>query len=115
MSQFIVENLSEIDSIHQYIQGSLNSLSDSVSRYPMLGPRHLAPRGFAFSISELSLRLPSILKMSNLIHVHAGTYTSDLRLMVQDWSNIPKSVCPHSPERRGKPKIANLAVLIRRP
>jgi hypothetical protein len=37
VSQFIIENLSEIENIHQYIQGSSNSISDALSRYPMLG------------------------------------------------------------------------------
>ncbi len=39
ISSFIVENLSEFETIHQYIQGKNNMLPDSCSRYPMLGPK----------------------------------------------------------------------------
>jgi hypothetical protein len=115
VSQFIIENLSEIESIHQYIEGSFNSLSDAASRYPMLGPRHLAPRGLTNSIDELLSRLPSTLKSTELVHVHAGTHTSDVRQIVQAWSLIPKSVVAHSPVRRGAPEHANLAILVPRP
>ena len=53
VSQFIIENLSEIESVHQYIQGPSNSISDATSRYPMLGPKALAPRGLTHSVEEL--------------------------------------------------------------
>jgi hypothetical protein len=43
VSQFLVEQLAELDTIHQYIQGHLNSLADAASRYPLLGPKRLAP------------------------------------------------------------------------
>jgi hypothetical protein len=39
VSQFLVEQLSELETVHQYIQGHLNSLADSASRYPLLGPK----------------------------------------------------------------------------
>jgi hypothetical protein len=82
VSQFLVEQLSEIETKHQYIQGELNSLADAASRYPLLGPKRLAPRGLANSVREALARLPVYLKESKDIQVHAGTYTSDLKLMV---------------------------------
>jgi hypothetical protein len=57
ISSFIIERLSEIETVHQYIQGKLNTLPDSCSRFPMLGPRDLAPRGYTHSIEELLRRL----------------------------------------------------------
>jgi hypothetical protein len=41
VSQFIVEQLSELDTVHQYIQGHLNSIADAARRYPLLGPKRL--------------------------------------------------------------------------
>ncbi len=38
ISSFIIERLSEIETIHQYIQGKMNGIPDSCSRFPMLGP-----------------------------------------------------------------------------
>jgi hypothetical protein len=36
VSQFLVEQLSELDTVHQYLQGHLNSVADAASRYPSL-------------------------------------------------------------------------------
>ncbi len=58
VSQFLVEQLSELDTVHQYIQGHLNSVADAASRYPLLGPKRLAPRGLAHSVQEALARLP---------------------------------------------------------
>jgi hypothetical protein len=115
VSQFIIENLSEIENVHQYIQGSSNSISDATSRYPMLGPRQLAPRGLTHSVSELLSRLPTSLKSAKSVFVHAGTHTPELRQIVQAWSLIPSSVEPHSPVRRGSPAISDLAIFVPRP
>ena len=42
ISSFIIERLSELHTIHQYIPGKLNSIiPDSCSRFPMLGPKQL--------------------------------------------------------------------------
>jgi hypothetical protein len=35
ISSFIIEKLSDIDTVHQYIQGKVNTIPDSCSRYPM--------------------------------------------------------------------------------
>jgi hypothetical protein len=115
VSQFIIENLSEIENVHQYIQGSMNSISDALSRYPLLGPKQLAPRGLSNCVTDLLSRLPSSLKSAKVIHVHAGSFTSELRQLVQTWSEISNNVEPHSPVRRGSPKFSNLAILVPRP
>jgi hypothetical protein len=36
VSQFIIENLSELETFHQCVQGPSNVIPDSASRYPML-------------------------------------------------------------------------------
>ncbi len=50
ISSFIIERLSEIETVHQYIPGKLNAIPDSCSCFPMLGPKSLATRGFANSV-----------------------------------------------------------------
>jgi hypothetical protein len=52
VSQFLVKELLQLETVHQYIQGHLNSSADSASRYPLLGPKRLAPRGLARSVKE---------------------------------------------------------------
>jgi hypothetical protein len=37
ISSFIIERLSEIQTVHQYIPGKVNSIADSCSRFPMFG------------------------------------------------------------------------------
>ncbi len=85
VAQFLIEQLSELDTVHQFIQGHLNSVADAASRYPLLGPKRLAPRGLAHSVQEVLSRLPAALRQAAKINVHAGTYTSDLKLVVQTW------------------------------
>jgi hypothetical protein len=80
--QFIVEQLAELDTIHQYIQGPQNSIADAASRYPCLGPKRLAPRGMANSVSEMLQRLPEALKVAEDVHVYAGIHTADLKQLV---------------------------------
>jgi hypothetical protein len=61
VSQFLVEQLAELETVHQYIQGHLNSIADATSRYPLLGPKRLAPRGLANSVQEALARLPFLI------------------------------------------------------
>ncbi len=116
VSQFIVEQLSEIETVHQYIQGELNSIADAASRYPLLGPKRLAPRGLANSVREALKRFPDRLRNAQNIQVHACAYTSDLRVMVQSWIATKKgSVQSIAPTRTTAPVPADLAILIPRP
>jgi hypothetical protein len=116
VSQFLVEQLSELDTVHQYIQGHLNSVADAASRYPLLGPKRLAPRGLAHSVKEALARLPDELRSAAVVHVHADTCTSDLKTIVQAWVAGNKgSVQSIAPTKRGSPQHADLAILVPRP
>jgi transposase InsO family protein len=116
VSQFLIEQLSELDTVHQYIQGHLNSVADAASRYPLLGPKRLAPRGLAHSVQEVLSRLPVALRQAAKINVHAGTYTSDLKLIVQTWISGNKgNVQAVAPAKKGFPAEADLSIMIPRP
>jgi hypothetical protein len=116
VSQFLVEQLSEVETIHQYIQGEMNPLADAASRYPLLGPKRLSPRGLANSVKEALVRLPARFQAAKDIQVHAGTYTADLKLMVQSWVSTNKgSVQAVAPTRKMAPTPAELVVLVPRP
>jgi hypothetical protein len=78
ISSFILEHLSEFDTVHQYIQGKVNTLPDACSRYPMLGPKRLATRGLANSVAEMLRRLPARLKEAKLVHYHGGKQNAEL-------------------------------------
>ena len=81
----------------------------------MLGLKALAPRGLTHSVEELLKRLPLAMKSAKVVHVHAGTHTTELKTIVQYWSSVSNSVEPHAPVRRGSPKFADLAILVPRP
>ena len=92
----------------------MNTLSDAASRYPLLGPKLLAPLGMTHSVAQLLERLPASLKSAKVVHVHARAYTAELRQLVQTWSKLANNVKPHSPVRSGMPKHADLAILVPR-
>jgi hypothetical protein len=113
VSQFLVEQLSELETVHQSLQGHLNSVADAASRYPLLRPKRLAPRGLANSVQEVLSRLPEPLRSAQLVHDHAGTYTSDLKVMVQAWITGNKgNVHAVVPTKRGPPLPADLAICL---
>jgi len=114
VSKFIIENLSELTTIHQYICGPQNSIPDAASRYPMLGPKRLAPTGLAHAVQELLSRLPAEMKAAKIVHAHAGSDTADVRRIIQSWRNASGSVLAVSPPRDGSPTPADLAIMIPR-
>ena len=114
VSQFLIEKLSEIETVHSYIQGADNSIPDAASRHPLLGPRRLAPRGLTHSVAEVLRRIPDRFKDSTSIHVHAGTHSIEARKAVQLWATKASSVEQHAPPRSGSPQICNLAIMIPR-
>ncbi len=116
VSQFLIEQLSELETEHQYIQGHLNSVADAASRYPLLGPKRLAPRGLAHSVQVMLSRLPESFRSANTIHVHAGTYTSDLKVMVQTWTSDNKGNAQAvAPVKKGPPVDADFSIMVPRP
>jgi hypothetical protein len=115
VSQFMIENLSELDVIHQHVTGPSNSIADAVSRHPLLGPQRLAPRGIAHSLACLLAKLPAGLKQSKVVHVHAAADTPDFRRLAQEWLTTANAATPSAPVRQGTPPAADLAMLIPRP
>ena len=92
----------------------MNTLSDATNRYPLLGPKMLAPLGMTHRVSQLLERLPASLKYAKVVHVHARTYTAELRQLAQTWSKLANDVKPHSPVGRGDPMHVDSAILIPR-
>jgi hypothetical protein len=111
INSFIIERLSEIDTVHQYIQGKLNALPDACSRFPILGPRDLAPRGYAHSVEELLRRLPVALKEAKLVHFHGGKSNAELRATLKLWFRNVSSLQPHTPPRSGNPPLVDIAIM----
>jgi hypothetical protein len=108
--------LSELETVHQYIQGHLNSVADAASRYPLLGPKRLAPRRLAHSVQVVLSRLPESFRSANTIHVHAGTSTSDLKVIVQTWTSGNKgNVQSVAPAKKGPPIDTDLSIMVPRP
>jgi hypothetical protein len=97
----LIEDLAELDTVHQYIQGHLNAVPDAASRYPLLGPKRISPRGLSHSLTQLLSKIPSKFKMAKTIHVHAGSNSADVRKQVQAWASNKGSVQQHAPPRQG--------------
>jgi hypothetical protein len=109
ISSFILEHLSEMETVHQYIQGKVNTLPDACSRYPMLGPKRLAMRGLANSVAEMLRRLPERLKEARLVHYHAGKQSAELRESLKDWfahTGALQSVLPPTKAARASAEFA---------
>jgi hypothetical protein len=111
ISSFIIERLAEIDTVHQYVQGKLNTLPDACSRFPMLGPRDLAPRGYTHSVEELLRRLPVAMKDADVVHFHDGRNNAELRATLKLWFRKVSSLLPHTPPRSGSPPAADVAIM----
>jgi hypothetical protein len=114
ISSFIIENLSDIDTIHQYIQGKVNTIPDSCSRYPMLGPKQLATRGFTNSVDEMLRRLPVSYRQADLVHFHGGRNNAELRQALRGWFLKASALLPVSPPKLSPPLPADIAILIPR-
>jgi hypothetical protein len=111
ISSFIIERLSEIQTVHQYIPGKANSIADSCSRFPMLGPRTLETRGFANSVREVLQRLPVTFKDARVVHFHGAKQGTELRSCLKVWFNHVSSLTPVTPPRTGLPPAADIAIL----
>jgi hypothetical protein len=114
ISSFILENLSEVETVHQYIQGENNTLPDSCSRYPMLGPKRLATGGLSNSVAEMLRRIPSRLKDSALVHFHGGKQNAELREALKDWFTNVSALQPATPPSKAEPTQAEFAVMLPR-
>jgi transposase InsO family protein len=111
ISSFIIEQLSEIETVHQYIQGKMNGIPDSCSRFPMLGPKQLAARGFAHCVEEVLKRLPVTLKTAKVVHFHGGRNNAELRACLKLWFEHVSALVPLNPPRGETPSHANVAIL----
>jgi hypothetical protein len=117
VSSFIVENLSDLETVHQYMPGnsSFMAVPDSASRYPMLGPKRLPPRGLRHSVQELLHRFPASLKTALKVQTHAGEDSPDLARAIQAWRTAPGSIITAAPLATKAPPPVDLAILIPRP
>ncbi len=111
ISSFIIERLSELHTVHQYIQGKVNSIPDSCSRFPMLGPKQLAARGFANCVTEMLKRLPLHLKGATTVHFHGGRNNVELRACLKLWFDHVSALTPLNPPRKDTPSQADIAIM----
>ncbi len=111
ISSFIIERLSEIETIHQYIPGRLNAIPDSCSRFPMLGLKTLKTRGYKNSVEEVLQRLPAKLRDSAVVHFHGGKQNSELRAVLKLWFANVSALTPISSPRIGTPPVSDIAIM----
>jgi hypothetical protein len=112
VSQFLIENLSQITTTHKHVAGRINAIADACSRHPMLGPRRLAPVGLQHSIQLLVEKSPASLRTANIAHASAGLDTPDLARLLQAWRTGPDSIVPTTPTSRLPPAPADLALCL---
>ncbi len=103
VSEFTIEQLSDIQWIHSYIPGPDNSLFDALSRYPLLGPRVLAPIGLSDAVSTLLDSLPDSLRDAHATRVFAPPHTQKVAQQVQAWGRPTNPIDVHSITHRSIP------------
>ena len=91
VSQFVLDNLSNIDYNITYRKGSKLVEADAVSRFPCLGPRTLAPDGLEEAFKVLLSTLPNNWNRPGRIWVNAQKETEIIQQMVREWmSSLPE-------------------------
>jgi hypothetical protein len=103
VSEFTIEQLSDIQWVHFYVPGPENSLFDALSRYPLLGPRVLAPVGLSDAIAHLLDSLPDSRKDDRLTRVFAPLHTQKVAQQVQAWRRPNNPIDIHSLTHRSAP------------
>ncbi len=78
ISNWTIENLSDLHWVHSYLPGPDNSLFDSLSRYLMLGSRVLAPTGLHQAVTDLLARLPHSIQTAHRFLVCAPSHSADI-------------------------------------
>jgi transposase InsO family protein len=96
VSEFTIEQLSDLSWIHSYLPGPENSLFDALSRYPLLGPRVLAPIGLSDAVSTLLDHLPESLKTARIVRVFTPPHTQKVAQQVQAWRHPTNPIDVHS-------------------
>jgi hypothetical protein len=89
-----IEKLSDMEWVHSFVRGVDNGLVGSLSRFPMPGPRALAPLGPARSFDELLAILPE--RFKSVRKVHAGCHTPSIKTKAQVWRTETNPIDIHS-------------------
>jgi len=109
VSQFILDNLSNIDYTIEYRPGKLLVEADAVSRYPCLGPRILSDEGKQEALKTLFQSLPRSFTPQGRLWVNSGKDTQLARETMQQWQFEIKQDKPRVPltDSPSPGKIAN--------
>ena len=85
VSQFLVDKLSTMDFVMNYIKGPDNIVADALSRFPMLGPRILRRKGTKVAMKILLSSLTNSEVPLQRTWFNAGKDTKYLANMIFDW------------------------------
>jgi hypothetical protein len=99
VSEFTIEQLSDIQWVHSYIPGPENSLFDALSRNPLLGTRVLAPIGLSDAVSTLLDAFPDSLRDAHATRIFAPPHTQKVAQQVQAWRRPTNPIDVHSVPR----------------
>ena len=105
VSQFHLDHLSSIDYVIKYRKGTEIG-ADHVSRFPLLGPRHMGPGGRKKAVEILILNLPAEFRPQGKIWVYAGKETGEAKGAIRAWrlNKQDKHLLPHD----GRPTPKNI-------
>jgi hypothetical protein len=106
VSSFTIEQLADLQWVHSYIKGPDNTLFDALSRYPLLGPRVLAPTGLSHAVSTLLDYLPVSLRTATKLRVFAPPHTQRIAQQIQAWRSPTNPIDTHSLTHRSPPDPA---------
>ena len=100
VSQFIIDQLSIIDYEMHYIKGKNNDPADTLSRFPLIGPRTLQQSGTRNAMNIMLAALVGTQVDPSRIWVYVGKDTKYMIDDIQEWRHNMNKIAQRSTETR---------------
>ena len=100
VSQFIIDQLSIIDYEMHYIKGKNNDPADTLSRFPLIGPRTLQQSGTRNALNIMLAALVGTHVDPSRLWIYVGKDTKYMIDDIQEWRHNMNRIAQRSPKAR---------------
>ena len=100
MSQFIIDQLSIVDYEMHYIKGKNNDPADTLSRFPLIGPRTLQQSGTRNALNIMLAALVGTQVDPSRLWIYVGKDTKYMIDDIQEWRHNMNKIAQRSPKTR---------------
>ena len=100
VSQFIIDQLSIIDYEMHYIKGKNNDPADTLSRFPLIGPRTLQQSGTRNALNIMLAALVGTHVDPSRLWIYVGKDTKYMTDDIQEWRHNMNKIAQRSPKAR---------------